>query len=501
MRAPNVLYLMSDQHAASVLGCAGDDVVRTPNLDRLAARGTRLSNVYCPSPICVPSRMSMLSGRHPFRNHVWTNDHALPGSVATWPHALGAAGYRTRLDGRLHSIGTDQLLGFTERQVGDHSPNHPGGRRSDLGVLMGTAAPTRVSLERSGPGSNPYQRHDLDVARAATGSLQEFGERQRAGDSRPFALSVGFMLPHQPYVADPEDYALFEGLVPPPTLAESEFPSHPHHQRWRAETAITDVTAAERHRARIAYYALVYRLDVVIGQVLDELARQGLAENTVVVYTSDHGEQLGERGLWWKQTFYDESAKIPCLVSWPGRIPAGATSDIVAGGVDITATLLDAAGAGPLPNADGRSFLDVLTDTPGARDAWPDQAYCEYGTDDGAIQRMIRRGPWKLNYYDGQPTQLFNLDEDPHERADRADDFDRAQVHDKLRAAVLDGWDPGAVRAEIDAMTQDVHILQEWAARTQPPDVHRWQLHPRMSELVTPVQFDSSEDDGGEASA
>ncbi|WP_129664028.1 sulfatase-like hydrolase/transferase [Phytoactinopolyspora endophytica] len=497
MRTPNVLYLMSDQHAASVLGCAGDEVALTPNLDRLAARGTRLTNMYCPSPICVPSRMSMLSGRHPFRNQVWTNDHPLPGSIATWPHSLGASGYRTRLDGRLHSIGTDQLLGFSERRVGDHSPNHPGGRTSDLGVLMGTAAPKRISLQRSGPGSNPYQWHDVDVTRAAVTSIEEFGARQRAGDGRPFALSVGFMLPHQPYVADPEDYALFEGRVPPPAVSATSAPSHPHHRSWREQTDITEVSAEEQHRARIAYYAMTYRLDVMVGEVLDALERQGLAENTLVIYTSDHGEHLGERGLWWKQTFYDESAKIPCLVSWPGRITAGTTHDHVAGGVDLTATLLDAAGASPLPNADGRSFLDVVTGTPGAREAWADEAYSEYCTDDGNIQRMVRRGPWKLNYYDAQPAQLFNLDADPHELTDLAGDpghaGTHAEIHDELRGAVLDGWDPAQVRAEIDAMSEDLRILTEWAARTGPPDTHRWRLTPRMSELESPGTAAGSE--------
>ena len=479
MRPPNVLYLMSDQHTSTVLGCAGDPVAETPNLDRLAATGARLTDVYCPSPICVPSRMSMLSARHPHRNHVWTNDHPLPGSIATWPQALGAAGYRTRLVGRLHSIGTDQLLGFIERTVGDHSPNHPGGKLSDLGVLMGTAGPTRVSVDRSGPGRHPYQRHDADVTVSAVASLREFGARRRAGDDQPFALSVGYMLPHQPYVADPEDYALFEGKVGPAPIRDH--PAHPHHERWREQTKITDVSEEEAIRARTAFYALTYRMDVMIGQVLDVLEEEGLAQDTIVVYTSDHGDHLGNRDLWWKQTFYDESVKVPCVVSWPGRIPAGTVHRAPAGGVDLTATVLAATGAPALPNADGRSLLGLLTgDAPGQV---PEVVYSEYCTDDGAIQRMVRRGRHKLAYYDGQPVQLFDLEADPHEVHDLADDPAHAGAVTELTALVLDGWDPARVRTEIEEMRADLDIRTAWAARTEPADSYRWRLVPQMSGL------------------
>ena len=198
---PNLLYLHSDQHSPFVAGCYGDELVHTPNLDRLAARGVVLDACYCPSPLCVPSRMSALTGRHPFENGVWTNSHVLDSAIPTLAHSMGADGYRPALIGRMHALGPDQLHGYAERLVGDHGPNHLGGRGVDHGELTGTAGPARVSLVKSGPGQSAYQVHDEDVTECAVEWLGRQGERRRDGDDSPFSLSVGFMLPHQPFVA------------------------------------------------------------------------------------------------------------------------------------------------------------------------------------------------------------------------------------------------------------------------------------------------------------
>ena len=155
---PNLLYIHSDQHNAHVLGCYGDALIETPNLDRLAAEGTHFTGAYCTSPICVPSRMSMLTGRHPYQNQVWTNNHLLDSGIPTLAHSMGAAGYRPVLIGRMHSIGPDQLHGYAERYVGDHSGNFLGGVAVDRGVLDGTAGPERISLLRSGPGQSAMTR-------------------------------------------------------------------------------------------------------------------------------------------------------------------------------------------------------------------------------------------------------------------------------------------------------------------------------------------------------
>src|SRR5579884_2913459 len=269
-KRPNLLYIHSDQHAPAVTGCYGDRVVATPNLDALAARGVAFGNVYCPSPLCVPSRMATLTGRFPYQNQVWTNDHILDSGIPTFAHAMGAGGYRPVLIGRMHSLGPDQLHGYAERLVGDHGPNHPGGRGVDHGQLEGTAGPARVSLAKSGAGQSAYQVHDEDVTAATVAYLDRLGVQRRAGLlDEPFSISVGFMLPHQPFVARREDYAKYEGRVGPPRSPEP--PDHPHFDWWRERCGILDVTEDEVMRARTAYYALVYRMDSLIGQILDAL--------------------------------------------------------------------------------------------------------------------------------------------------------------------------------------------------------------------------------------
>ena len=172
---PNLLYIHSDQHDPYVTGCYGDKVVQTPNLDSLAANGVVFENCYCPSPICVPSRMSMLSGRYPFENEVWTNSHILNSSIPTFAHAMGAGGYDPVLVGRMHSNGPDQLHGYAQRLVGDHGPNHPGGGGVNHGMLSGTAGPARVSLTKSGIGQSAYQVHDEDVTAATVAYLDRLG--------------------------------------------------------------------------------------------------------------------------------------------------------------------------------------------------------------------------------------------------------------------------------------------------------------------------------------
>ena len=499
---PNVLFIESDQHCAAVTGCYGDPVVRTPNLDRLAARGVVMDSAYCASPICVPSRSSLLTGRHPFENRVWTNMHVLDSAIPTMAHAMGAAGYRPVQVGRLHFNGPDQLHGYAERHVGDHGPNYAGGSPVDHGTLAGTTGPHRVSLQKSGRGQSAYEVHDEHVIRTAVGLIDGIGARGRAGEpGEPFSLSLGLMLPHQPYVARKGDYDLYRGAVPMPSRPEPFGDAlHPYLGWWREQCGIADVTPEEVTRARTAYWALVTRMDAMIGEVMDALERNGLGDDTLVVYTSDHGDMLGEHGLWWKQTFYEESVRVPMVLSWPGALPQGIRCDRVVSHVDLNATVLDAVGAPALPRSRGRSFLGLLRE-PGAV-PWDDAAYSEYCTDStseamvgglraplpdagakGWRHRMVRRGNWKLIYYHGMEPQLFNLEEDPGEMRDLAADPGYRAVRRDLTSEVLEEWDPDAVALEMDAAEGDIQVMEKWTRNVQPPDSHRWGLRPEMSYL------------------
>lgn len=488
-RRPNLLFLFSDQHAQKIAGCYGDPVALTPNLDRLAARGVIFDQAYCPSPICVPSRMSLLTGRHPYAQECWTNDDGLASDRPTLAHALGAAGYEPALVGRLHSMGPDQLHGYVHREVGDHSPNWIGVPRHDMGALADTNEPDPASVERSGPGQSAYELKDVDVTAAACTYLGALGARCGDAADRPFCLTVGFMLPHPPYVARPEDYVRHAGRVDPPALpAPAPGREHPWLAWWRQNRGLDRVRPDAVLRARTAYYGLVTRLDLFIGEILAALESSGLAEDTLVVYSTDHGDQLGERGLFWKHTFYDESVKVPLILAWPGRLPAGERRAQVVNLVDLTATLLDALGAPPLPHAQGRSFLAAARD---GRAAWDDETYSEYCTDavpawTGGMavqQRMVRRGRWKLVYYHGYRPQLFDLEADPHELRDLAEDARHGAVRDALVPKVLAGWDPDRIRQRMLERRADKDLVGAWARRMHPPNQYLWEFKPEENWL------------------
>ncbi len=499
---PNLLYIHSDQHSPYVAGCYGDSLVETPHLDALAERGVVFDNTYCPSPICVPSRMSMLSGRYPCDNQVWTNSHILDSGIPTFAHAMGAGGYRPVLIGRMHSVGPDQLHGYAERLVGDHGPNQPGGQGVDHGQLAGTAGPGRVSLRLSGHGQSAYQVHDEDVTAATVDYFNRLGVAKRAGQTaEPFSVSVGFMLPHQPFVARLQDYRYYyENIAPPQTPEPFGDHLHPHIKQWRQACEIEEVSEEETRRARAAYWALVHRLDALIGQIIAALRENDLEQNTLILYTSDHGEQVGEHGLWWKQTFYEDSVKVPAILAWPGHLPAGTRCDRVISSLDLNATMLDALGCPALPHSRGRSVLPLLADPQNA--AWDDVAFSEFCQDAagaggpfaeaGIFQRMIRRGRWKLNYYHGQPCQLFDLRADPRERCDLAADPAHQETLNALKAEVLAGWDPAWIAGRMAALRADRSILTAWGRTIQPPDQCRWKLDPAMDYLDC-KQLDNSQ--------
>ena len=494
MSRPNLLYIHTDQHCPHVTGCYGDPIVETPNLDALAANGVVFDNVYCASPICVPSRMSMLSARHPHQNEVWSNMHGLDSSIPTHAHAMGAAGYEPTLIGRMHSVGPDQLHGYVERLVGDHGSNYIGGRGPERGALEGTAGPERTSLRISGAGQSSYQVHDEEVTAAAIDWLNRKGvEKRGLGELKPFSLSIGLMLPHPPYVARSEDFERYRDRVQLPEIRRSlAEETHPYLRRWREYTGNVDVTDQETLRSRAAYWGLVHRVDVMVGQILAALQENDLAHNTLIVYTSDHGDMLGEHGHWWKHLFYEQSARVPLIVSWPGVVNAGERCERVVSALDVTATMVDALEAPALPNSPGRSLLGLISDrrpTP----QWEDVAFTEYCIDQftpgnearpgECYQRMIRRNEWKLIYDADAPPMLFNLAEDPQERIDRAGDAECAAILSDLTARILDGWDPDRIARRMAEKRADIPVLRDWAQKTQPPEVINWPMKAAMNYL------------------
>lgn len=476
---PNILYILSDQHAAHVLGCAGDPVVRTPNLDRLAASGISFCNAYTPSPICLPARMSLLTGQYPCRQAVWSNSDSLASDIPTFAHAHGAAGYRPTLIGRLHSLGPDQLHGYAHREVGDHMTDWLGGSDYTLGILDKCQRPFRDALVKSGPGRMSFEALDKEVTCRALEFLDRHAEARASGDTQPFSLSLGYMLPHQPYVGDPELFAYYHDRVADPRLPRDDTQEPEYLKWWRRQTGMDDMTSAEERRAKAAYYALVETLDTEIGKVLDRLDSHDLTRDTLIVYASDHGDQLGERDLWFKQTFYDQSAKVPLILCWPGRLPKNQRRHQVVNLVDLTATLVDAAGQEPLPHTDGRSLLNIASDPD---TVWENETFSEYCTDGlkawsggkKILTRMIRKGRFKLNYFHNDRHQLFDLEDDPDETRNLFNTRGLADIQEQLMARVLEDWDPVQITGIIDRGIERKRILEAWAQQTEPPESFRW---------------------------
>jgi choline-sulfatase len=353
-----------------------------------------------------------------------------------------------------------------------------------------------VSLRKSGIGQSAYQVHDEEVTVATVDFLNRVGVNKRAGqDGEPFCLSVGFMLPHQPFVARREDFDRYAGKVLAPKITEVFSDGlHPHIRMWREKCGIQSVTEVEVLRARTAYWALVDRMDHMIGQILAALRDNDLAENTLIVYMSDHGEQVGEHGLWWKQTFYEHSVKVPAIVSWPGVLPEGKRFDEVISSLDLNTTMIDALGGDPLPHSRGRSLLPLLC---GETSDWENVAFSEFCQDaagaggpfpsEGVYQRMVRRDEWKLNYYHDQPSQLFNLKEDPDEMHDRVNDPVCTDVVRALTEEVLAEWQPEEIVRKMAAKREDNQVLSAWARQTVPEDRVRWDLRPEMDYLESVV--------------
>jgi len=463
----NVLILMSDQHSPHFLGCYGNELVRTPNLDRLAAEGMRFDSAYTPAPLCVPGRMSFMTARRPSANRVWTNGHILSSAIPTWAHAMGAAGYETALVGRMHFVGADHRHGFELRPMGEYSAVFPGADR--LGgpqfkeVPGSTSGQTRISVECAGVGRNSYQAFDEMVAENTCRYLEE-----RAGGEggRPFAAVAGFVLPHCPFFIPRELFDYYYERVDVPEVVGDEPEAIRNFKKRRQ---IDEPLLEERIRvARAAYFGMCEYFDRQIGKILRQLDETGLSENTLVVYTSDHGEMAGEHGCWWKSNYYEGSVGVPLLARLPGTVPAGKVNPTICNLMDLGPTLIEMAGGEGLQVSDGHSLWRELRGE--ADPERPDETFSEHGPARGEPpSRMIRRGKWKLfKYHDDTPPVLFDLDEDPGELRDLGEDPAFAEIREELLKRLYEDWDPGFVVRESENLGRDMQVLSAWGKAVQP---------------------------------
>lgn len=417
----NVLFIMSDEHSGDTMGCAQHKRVQTPVLDRLAEEGTRFTNCYTPSPLCTPARASFFTGRY---------THEL----GTWDNATPYDGRTVDIASHLHRHG-ENLVSFGKLDL------HPEGHYEGLEATLWGARknPQFESLFRDhdvemdndlrfqNMGIQKKESYDDQVRNAALEWLQG-----RQGSDEPWVMYVGFLHPHFPFIAPEERWKKYDQLVTDEDMepaARKEFPELNEPLRQLRRHFRGDAVDQETLRkAHIGYYALTEELDANIGQLLETLREIGQEEDTLIVYTSDHGEQLGRHGLWWKCCMYEESVRIPLILKGPG-IPQGRVVDSPVSLLDMFPTICEARSITPPAGLPGRSLLPLAREEQDPNRA--DFAFSEYhahGVPSGMY--MIRWQQWKYVYYVGFDPQLFDLMEDPDEMNDL---FPQASASDVLQ--------------------------------------------------------------------
>jgi choline-sulfatase len=443
MKAKNILVIMSDEHNPKVLGCAGHPVIHTPNLDALAARGTRFTSAYTTSPVCIPARAGFACGKYIHQIGYWDNADAYDGATPSWHHLLRESGHRVASVGKLHFRLSGEDHGFSEEII----PMHIYEGKGDLLGLIRDDMPQRGNSKKmiamAGPGESTYTFYDKDICSRAQVWLQEEATRKHA---KPWVLFVSFVAPHFPLTAPPEHYYRYwrQELPMPKLYARELRPQHPYVVDYSRNFNYDDYfeSPADVKKALSGYFGLVSYLDENIGKVLGALRATGLADDTVVMYTSDHGDNLGARGLWGKSTMYEEIAGVPFLLAGPG-IPAGRVVDTPVSHVDAFPTLMEIAGEKMPDGYPGFSLKKISEGLEPNRTVLSE--YHGMGSSTGAF--AVRVGKWKYVHYAKYGPQLFDLEKDPDETRDLAEDPVHAKVLEQCRTALYGICDPQEVDA------------------------------------------------------
>lgn len=415
---PNVLFIISDEHNASVTGCYGNAIVRTPSLDSLAAEGVLFENAYCNSPLCVPSRLVLTAGKYASRTGAWNNGCWLPSDgYPSLPRIMNAAGYESFLCGKMHYDAT-RRYGFTElfsrnnaTKSGKVGRRRPDNESSNLSSWQGRSGDFAVA-DTSG-----VIRKDLEVTDNATRFL-----RERDAAAPPFFLLCGYLAPHFPLTVPQAFYDPFKDKVPMPVIPPGHLDqlalNYKHLRRGFGVTNPEPDPSLVKF-GRELYYGLTSWVDDQIGQLLAALKASPFADNTIVIYTTDHGENIGEHGMWWKNCMFEHAARIPLIVRWPQRWTGGQRRTGACSMVDVVKTVAELGGAETPDDWNGDSLVEWM-DTPGAQ--WKDFALSEYYAHNIASGFvMVRQGRYKYVYHTrmssdfGPERELYDLVADPGE--------------------------------------------------------------------------------------
>jgi choline-sulfatase len=453
-RRPNILVVMYDQVSVDALPCYGNPVVKTPTIDALAHGGVVFDAAYTNSPLCTPARAVMMTGQLPSATGGYDNAAYLPSTIPTFAHYARAGGYRTVLAGKMHFVGPDQLHGFEERRTTDIYPadfgwtpdwRHPDERidwwfhNMDSVLHAGVAEVTNQLL------------YDDEVGHASVRALHDLA---RSDDDRPWLLVASFTHPHDPYVTRREYWQRYrDEQIPLPRVTAGDVVDDPHSARLRAASLMDEVPIDDQavRRARRAYYANLSYVDDWTARLMSTLRGIGAADDTVVVVLADHGDMLGERGLWYKMSFFEASARIPLVVWGPSWFTPRRVGEPVSL-ADLVPTVIELAGESaptPVDPLAGRSLLPLCLGRPQQRDV-----FGEYLAE-GAVAPivMIRRGDLKFVHGPADPDQLYDLSADPDELVNLATNPAHTDLVARLRAEVTHRWN-------LDALTADVLASQ-----------------------------------------
>jgi choline-sulfatase len=445
---PNILVVMVDQLNGTLFPDGPAAFLHAPHLKALAARSARFCNTYTASPLCAPARASFMSGQLPSRTGVYDNAAEFISSIPTFAHHLRGAGYHTCLSGKMHFVGPDQLHGFEERLTTDIYPADFGwtpdyrkpGERIDwwyhnLGSITGAGvAETTNQLE-----------YDDEVGFLACQKLYQLARERDDMARRPWCLTVSFTHPHDPFVARRQYWDLYEdcAFLEPQIGFIPRERQDPHAQRLydASDYASFDITPEQVRRSRRGYFANISYIDDKVGELISVLERTQMLDDTIVLFCSDHGEMLGERGLWFKMCFYEGSVRVPLMISGPGIAPGLVEAPVSS--LDINPTLCDLVGidmSAIAPWTDGQSLLPLTTETGRAgREAPVLMEYAAEGSQAPLV--ALRAGRYKFVHCEIDPPQLFDLEADPLEQANLAADPANAALVADFMALIRARWD------------------------------------------------------------
>lgn len=453
-RPPNILFIMADQLAANTVGSYGNASVRTPHLDALAADGLRFDSAYCNCPICGPSRASLCTGQPASALQAFDNASEFPAATPTFLHHLRRQGYQTLLSGKMHFVGPDQYHGFERRLTTDIYPSDfswvPDWRR-------GAYPNPGTSVEQLKDAGKCNWSMQLDYDEEVTfRSLEALRDLARSDADRPFFLCASYTHPHDPFIINDPWWSLYEGAsIPPPAAPPQPLDSmHAYNQWLQIHHRVPEFPPEEAsiRNARRAYYGMVSYFDSQVGRLLEELDRVGLRENTLVVVTSDHGEMLGEHGMWFKRTFFEPSVKVPLIVQGPGVRGAGRTSRRTVSLLDLFPTFVEYAKVSDYPEIQmgcpGHSLIPDFEDSRSS------------GTDPGILIEYFSEGvcqpmrTWvqerkKLVEVHEEPSLFFDLEKDPHECVNRFQDADYHEGIRSMQQSLAATGDPATQRQQV----------------------------------------------------